>query len=81
MEANKVEPFSIGIGVSIGIFLSSLQSLIHYMTDTEDVTFLGMAFLNGVISIILMITILLLMNKRRSDERRDLLKVPDKVKK
>lgn len=54
-NAGRIEPFSFGIGVGIGVILSAGQALIQYITNTQDPAFLGMGFINLVMGLGLII--------------------------
>lgn len=77
----KIEPFSLGIGAAIGIMGSAGQAMVHYITNPDAVAFLGMAVLNGLLSIVLGAAVFIIAARGYSSMRKELLKIPEKGKK
>lgn len=75
---NKQLAIYLFIGIGIGIWLSALQALIHYATNTDDVAYLGMGAINFVLGAIIIGIFAFVRLKLESESRAELLKIPEK---
>lgn len=68
-------------GVGIGILITAAQNAIHYITNQDEISYLGASAINCIIGLFAIIVFIILKSKLETSERAELLKIPDKVRK